>query len=95
MAQHSSAADPCSDFTFVQRNALIWFFCAIALGLIVTVKFSAMDRWMYDNNAEFIDTKALKENRVASGSIRSETLDPRQGGDLVNALSKMQPAATK
>jgi|GEM_PF-5228766 len=83
--------DPCGDFTSVQRNAIIWFVTVVALGLFVVSRFTMMDRWMYDNNAEFHDPAALKENRYATGAIQSERLDPRQGGDMMTSLAKMNP----
>ena len=86
--------DPCADFTPVQRNAYIWFFCALLLGGILTFKFSKIDRWMYDHNAEFINVTAHKEIRHASASLQSERIDPRQGGDLVTNLLALRGSET-
>jgi hypothetical protein len=88
----SNSNDPCAEFTSVQRNALIWFVVVIGLGLFLTTRFALIDRWMYDNNAEFLDPAAKKENRYAQGAIQSERLDPRQGGDLMTAIAKTNPS---
>ena len=90
MATHQNSEDPCAEFTPVQRNAYIWFFGALLLGGFLTFKFAKTDRWMYDNNAEFINVTAHKEIRHASSALESERIDPRQGGDLVSSLLNLR-----
>lgn len=95
MANDQNLEDPCAEFTPVQRNAYIWFFGALILGGFLTYRFAVIDRWMYDNNAEFIDVAAHKQNRHAAASLESERIDPRQGGDLVTSLLTLRSAEIK
>ncbi len=82
-----TGTDPCADFGPTQRWALFWFVAVLLGGVTIVYKFASIDRWMYDNNAEFLDMKQYKENRVAQTSIPSESIDPRSQGDLSTVRS--------
>ncbi|MBL7662044.1 hypothetical protein JNK13_04745 [bacterium] len=77
MAENISIEDPCGEFGPTQRWALVWFVAVLAIGSFATYTFSQTDRWMYDNNAEFLDYQAYRENRNAIYSLAAERVDER------------------
>ena len=78
--------NPCGDFGPTQQFAFVWFVVVIAIGCVATWGFSVLDRFMWENDAEFVlDYDEYTENRVAVTSIPSERVDPRAHGDLATA----------
>ncbi|MCB0346066.1 MAG: hypothetical protein KDD66_13175 [Bdellovibrionales bacterium] len=91
MSKHAeSAGDPCGDFGPTQKYALVWFFCVILGGVLLTMKLASIDSWMYANNGEFLDYQQYRENRRALTTIPSERVDPRQMGSIVTAEERIE-----
>lgn len=88
---HNPEYDACApvsaeDFR-LRRRAVVWFIAAVTIGLAAIITGSQIDRWMYDSGAGVIDFSALKANRLASTSIRTESQDPRRNGTLDAAVN--------
>ena len=80
--------DPCAEFGATQRWAFVWMVFAIVFGSFLTYRLALQDRWMYDNNGEFLDYTSYKENRRTFSSLASDGVDPRKKSNLA-ALEKV------
>ncbi len=91
---HSShgITDPCNDGSPENFWAHIWFIAIVVIGCGVVYQLSHIDRWMYDNNGEFLDYDAYRDNRHATTSLGSERIDPRAQGDFVTATKRVEGA---
>jgi hypothetical protein len=89
MSNHTQQMDPCAQFGPVQKRALVWFVVIILIGSALVCKLARVDRWMYDNNGEFLNYKAYKDNRTAATSVASEPSDPRMFSDLNTARTRL------
>ena len=95
MGEQIEQEDPCAGFGPMQRSALIWFFAVIVIGALLTFNGAKLDRWMYDNNGETLNYSNYRENRGALLGIESETLDPRQRGDLFSTTEHLTTSAAE
>ena len=75
---HSETSDLCAGLNIWHKKAIVWFFGAIALGVFVTCKLSAIDKKLYDTKNPYLDMEEYRINREASNSLPSEHIDPRQ-----------------
>ena len=82
MADNSNKyeVDPCGDFGPTQRWALVWFCAVLIGGSLFTYKLASTDRWMYDNNAQYLEMDSYKENRTAATTIIRDAGDSRAQG---------------
>ncbi len=90
MGEHAEKSeDPCAEFGRTQKYALVWFFCVILGGVLLTAKLSNIDHWMYAHNGEFLDYDQYRENRQALTTVPSERVDPRQKGSIDVAIERV------
>lgn len=89
MSEQTTQLDPCKEFGPSQKKALIWFFAVIIIGAALTWRLSKVDRWMYDNNGEYLNYEAYRDNRNAATSVAMEPGDPRKYGDITTAREKL------
>jgi hypothetical protein len=82
--------DSFSEFGKTERWAFVWFFSVIIGGAFFVSKLYAMDAWMYQNNADFMDWKQYKENRLSQTMISSERTDPSARGSYDAAAGTKQ-----
>lgn len=87
----TTVQDPCAEFGPNQRWALVWFLAIVFGGIVLVTQFARMDSWMWENNADFMDWKAYKENRIAHTTIPSERTDHRSAGDYSTAAGDLAP----
>lgn len=76
--------DGCGDWGPEQNWATIWFVVVVLIGIIATLWFSGIDHYMYVTDAEVIDYRAMRENRMASTLVGSGNKDSRSSGDLAS-----------
>lgn len=57
--------------------AWVWFFSAVGIGTCMAYGLSAFDRDFFDREGHVLDYDDYRENRAASTSIKSESVDPR------------------
>lgn len=63
-----------------QTWAVIWFCAAIAIGSSLTFLFNGIDFFMYSTNAQVLDFDKYSENRKATTSLTTDSLDSRSKG---------------
>lgn len=82
--EHKTAAaeDPCAGVGPAQRLAYVWFLSLLVIGICLTATLTRIDRFNYDTKGRFLDFVEYKENRTATGSIKSERMDPRMKSEL-------------
>lgn len=89
MGQHTNDIDdPCADFGPDQRWAVVWFISVIVIGVAATYGLSKVDRFNYDTKGRFLDNEKYRQNRLATTSIGSESIDPRASSLLHNKINK-------
>lgn len=91
MTEHNEHSnDPCGSSGPDQRWAYIWFVGVLLIAIPLTLQLASIDRWMYDNNGEMLNYKSYRENRTAQTSLKSESIDIRQDGELTAAEAKLR-----
>lgn len=69
--------DPCAEYGWNQRTAIVWFFSVLFLGLALGFVLMSIDRGFYDSKGYVLKFEDHQENRVASSSLASERQDER------------------